>query len=225
MDSWLPAIMTGFFLLAAMSAAGAPAERIRVACVGDSITYGAGLADPARESYPAVLQSLLGAGYEVRNFGVNGATALRRGSLPYWILPELEAAKRSAPQIVVLMLGTNDAHLRNRSEREQYEADLRALARQFADLESRPAMVLNLPPPCYGLMSAYAQNVLQREILPAIRRVAAAEQWRLADVHAALSDRPEWFPDGVHPNASGAAAIARAVYDAVLALSTEGINP
>ncbi|HOW96820.1 MAG TPA: GDSL-type esterase/lipase family protein [Kiritimatiellia bacterium] len=225
MDSWLSAIMMGCFLLAAVSAAGAPSERIRVACVGDSITYGAGLADPARESYPAILQSLLGEGYEVRNFGVNGATALRNGSLPYWILPEFDAAKRFAPRVVVLMLGTNDSHMRNRGEREQYEADLRALARQLADLDTRPAMVLNLPPPCYGVMSSYAQTVLRREILPAIRRVADAERWRVADVHAALSGRPEWFPDGVHPNASGAAAIARTVYETVRALSTEGVSP
>lgn len=229
MESWLSATTIGCFLLAALSAAGgteAPAAgRIRVACVGDSITFGDRLDDRARESYPAVLQSLLGGNYEVRNFGVNGATALRNGSLPYWILPELEAAKRFAPHMVVLMLGTNDSHMRNRGEREQFEADLRALGRQFADLETRPAMILNLPPPCYGMMSAYAQSALRREILPAIRRVADGEHWQLADVHAALTDRADWFPDGVHPNAAGAAAIAQTVYHAVRTISAERGSP
>ncbi|MBP7829033.1 MAG: hypothetical protein KA248_03865 [Kiritimatiellae bacterium] len=225
MEFWLSATTMGCLLVAAVSAAGAPdaagPRRLRVACVGDSITFGDRLDDRARESYPAVLQSLLGGEYEVRNFGVNGATALRNGALPYWILPEFEAAKRFAPDVVVLMLGTNDSHLRHRGERAQFETDLRDLARQFADLDGRPAMILNLPPPCYGMMSAYAQNVLRREILPAIRRVADAEHWGVADVHAALTDRADWFPDGVHPNAAGAAAIAQTVYRAVRTISAE----
>ena len=35
-------------------------EKTRVACVGNSITYGLTLADPATESYPAQLQQMLG---------------------------------------------------------------------------------------------------------------------------------------------------------------------
>jgi acyl-CoA thioesterase-1 len=215
MEYGLPMIMLGWLMLAVVSAADTPGDlppgRIRVACVGDSITGGAGLNDPGRESYPAVLQSLLGPGYEVRNFGVNGATALRDGSLPYWILPEFEAARHFAPQVVVLMLGTNDARLRHRDARPRFEADLRALGRQFADLESRPVVALGLPPPCYGLLNAYDQRVLRREILPAIRRIAREESWMLVDVHQALNNRSKWFPDGVHPDAAGAAAIARVV--------------
>ena len=225
MEKWLPMATLGWGLLAVVSAASSPGElspgRIRVACVGDSITYGQGLGNPAAESYPAVLQSLLGSGYEVRNFGVSGATALRGGSLPYWILPELEAAKRFAPNVVILMLGTNDAHLQNRDERQKFREDLRALARQFAELESRPAMFLGLPPPCYGIMHIYHESVLKREILPAIRRVASEEPWMLVDVHAALSDQARWFPDGVHPNAAGAAAIARTVYEQLKIISVK----
>ena len=56
---------------------------IRVACVGDSITYGFGISDRERDSYPAQLQRDLGEAWQVRNFGSNGATALERGTKPY----------------------------------------------------------------------------------------------------------------------------------------------
>ena len=60
------------------------AEVVRVACVGDSITYGAGVANRGKNNYPKVLGGLLGAGYERRKFGVSGATLHKKGDLRYW---------------------------------------------------------------------------------------------------------------------------------------------
>ena len=67
-------------LLVLLMAPARPAdggETTRVACVGDSITFGAGVKNRGKNCYPAVLGNLLGEGYEVRNFGVNGATLLK----------------------------------------------------------------------------------------------------------------------------------------------------
>jgi len=58
----------------------------KIACVGDSITYGAGIPNRMTGSYPAQLHQMLQPyddQWEVRNFGVSGATLLRRGDLPY----------------------------------------------------------------------------------------------------------------------------------------------
>ena len=55
---------------------------IRVACIGNSITYGYGLADREHEAYPALPQQKLGAKYQVENFGKSGATLLARGIAP-----------------------------------------------------------------------------------------------------------------------------------------------
>lgn len=52
------------------------ASAAKVACVGDSITFGHGLDDPSTESYPAVLADRLGAGHTVRNFGVSSWSSL-----------------------------------------------------------------------------------------------------------------------------------------------------
>ena len=67
-------------------------QRIKVACVGNSITYGTGLADRATQSYPVQLQKLLGEHYEVENFGKPGATLHihdRKNTAKHWILQEI----------------------------------------------------------------------------------------------------------------------------------------
>ena len=56
---------------------------LKVACVGDSITAGHALADPAHDAYPSQLARLLGDGYEVRNFGVSAATLMDAGNYTY----------------------------------------------------------------------------------------------------------------------------------------------
>lgn len=56
---------------------------IRVAYIGNSITYGIRLQNLYRDSYPAILEQLLGTEYDVRNFGVSGRTMLQKGDYPY----------------------------------------------------------------------------------------------------------------------------------------------
>ena len=82
---------------------------IRVACVGDSITYGSGVENREQNAYPAVLGRLLGERYEVRNFGVGGATLQKRGDKPYWSLDAYKDVTLFKPHIVVIKLGTNDS--------------------------------------------------------------------------------------------------------------------
>ena len=59
-------------------------EKIKIACIGNSITYGSGIKDRANDSYPAVLNRLLGKDrYDVRNYGVGARTLLNKGDHPY----------------------------------------------------------------------------------------------------------------------------------------------
>jgi len=57
---------------------------VKVACIGNSITYGSGIPDRARDSYPAQLGRMLGDKWIVKNFGVSGRTMLKKGDFPYW---------------------------------------------------------------------------------------------------------------------------------------------
>lgn len=78
-----------------------------VAAVGDSIT--AGYLSSCGENYPNQLQRMLGPRYHVANYGVGGTTLMRRADNPYWHTSAFAKARGSNADIVVIMLGTNDA--------------------------------------------------------------------------------------------------------------------
>ncbi|MCE9546050.1 MAG: sialate O-acetylesterase [Planctomycetia bacterium] len=201
-------------LLGGAAVAGAD-EKIRVACVGDSITKGAGAGNG--ESYPAQLGVLLGAKYDVRNFGVNGATLLKSGDSPYWRRKELKAALGFQPNIVIIKLGTNDSKPLNWKHKDQYAADMKAMIGQFAALPSKPKIFLGRPTVVardnFGIQAA----VVKGEIWPLLDQVARDEKLTVIDFATPLADRPALLPDGVHPNAEGYKKLAAAARDALLA--------
>jgi hypothetical protein len=80
-------------------------ETIRVACIGDSITFGGGVHDRTKNSYPVRLGKLLGKKWETKNFGRSGATLLKKGELPYWRVPEYRQAMAYKPHVVIIKLG------------------------------------------------------------------------------------------------------------------------
>lgn len=185
-----------------------------VACVGDSITYGSRIDDRVNKAYPKVLGDLLGPRYTVLNFGVSGATMLKKGDKPYWQQPDYAKALASAPTIVVLMLGTNDSKPRNFSRRAEFTPDAEALIDSFLALSSQPKVYLCLPSPVYKT----TYTITEANLVPLraeIEAIAKAKRLPLIDIHTTLSGHPELFPDAVHPNAAGAALMAQTVANAL----------
>jgi len=187
---------------------------IRVACVGDSITYGAGVENRESNNYPAVLGRLLGSRYEVRNFGVSGATLLKQGDKPYWNEPAFREVTGFDPQVVVLMLGTNDTKPQNWKYGKEFAADLRAMLDYFAGLPAHPKIWVGLPVPVYQTQWGINEATLKGEIIPLIERVAEEKNVPTIDLHTALSNCPQYFPDHVHPNAAGAGTMSMTVFTA-----------
>ena len=120
-------------------------ETIRVACVGDSITYGASIKDRANNNYPVVLGRSLGQGFVVRNFGVSGATLLKKGDFSYWGRPEFGLATQFNPHVVVIKLGTNDTKPQNWKHADDYTVDYEAMIDHFAALPAKPKIWLCSP--------------------------------------------------------------------------------
>ncbi len=97
-----------FITIACAAKPATAAQPVRVACVGDSITFGAGVPNNWVNAWPGQLQKMLGKHYKVANFGHSGATLLKDGDLPYWKTPEYKHSTAFKGKIVIIMLGTND---------------------------------------------------------------------------------------------------------------------
>jgi acyl-CoA thioesterase I len=196
--------------------AEAAAEKIRVACVGDSITFGSGVADREHKSYPAVLQTLLGDKYEVKNFGVSGTTLLKHGDRPFWKTKQFEDATQFNPNVVIVKLGTNDTKPQNFKFKDEFAGDLRAMVDHFAGVPAKPKIYLCLPVPVHKPNYGINEEGLA-DYMPKIKEVAKEKGLPVVDLHAALQPHAEYFKDGVHPNAEGAALMAKTVSEAIAA--------
>ena len=120
----------------------ADTAKIKVACIGDSITFGAGIKDRDHNSYPAQLGKLLGEGWEVRNFGVNGHTLLKKGDHPYVNSGQYKAALAFQPDVVIIKLGTNDSKPNNWRQKNAFIGDYLRMIDSFRKLESQPVVWL-----------------------------------------------------------------------------------
>ena len=149
-----------------------PGSFIRVACVGDSITFGAGVENRIANNYPRVLGQLLGERYQVSNFGVNGATLLKKGDKPYWKLPAFKNVTDFQPHLVIIKLGTNDSKPQNWKYQSQYSDDLRALIEHFQSLPSQPKIWLCKPAPVARTRWGINEKTVKGEVIPFIETVA-----------------------------------------------------
>ncbi|MDB6059411.1 MAG: Acetylesterase, lipase-GDSL family [Verrucomicrobiales bacterium] len=188
---------------------------IRVACVGDSITFGHGIKDPDRNSYPAQLAVRLGDRWQVRNFGVNGATALKNGTRPYNDQPAFREVLSFKPNVVVIELGTNDTNAKSwPAHKNKFIADYLDLIRNFEALETKPRIYLIRPTPLFRDRGKEydTDKILTEEVTPKINEIARRNHLQLIDLYAALDTKSALFPDGVHPNPEGAGLMAEKVF-------------
>jgi lysophospholipase L1-like esterase len=186
-------------------------NKIRVACVGDSITFGAGIKDREHNAYPAQLQRMLGDHYDVRNFGVSGRTLLKHGDYPYWKEQAFKDAKDFAPNIVIIKLGTNDTKPQNWRYKDEFAPDAKAMVETFQGLSSKPTLYLCHPVPAFPGNFGIRDQIIKDEVNPAIDQVAKETGAQVIDLYTALKDHKDLFPDKVHPNAQGATIIAETI--------------
>jgi len=186
-------------------------EQIRVACVGDSITYGAGIKDRKNMNYPKQLGKLLGKEYEVRNFGNSGSTMLKKGDKPYWKQNEYKAALEYAPNIVIIKLGTNDTKPQNWKHGAEYSVDYKAMISSFTKLSSKPKVYICLPVPVVKTRWGITNEIVIKEIIPAIRKISDQTKSEIIDLNTPFKGKNELIPDSVHPNGAGATVIANTI--------------
>jgi acyl-CoA thioesterase I len=183
--------------------------QIKVACIGNSITFGHGL--KKEETYPAQLQKILGDGWVIQNFGVSGRTLLKNGDRPYVKEKAYTDAKEFAPDVVLIKLGTNDAKPQNWKFKDEFMTDYDAMIKELAALPSRPLIILCLPVPAYGTNFNINDSIVNNVVVKWVTMVAWQNKLQVIDLYQPLSNHPEWFPDKIHPNAAGAEEMAKVV--------------
>lgn len=194
-------------------------QKTRVACIGNSITFGYGLQDPATESYPAQLQQMLGDNYEVGNFGKSSATLLHRGHFPYVAQEEWQKAKAFKGDIAVIHLGVNDTDPRNWPYfRDDFVSDYLAIIDTLRQQNPKCRILIALLTPLTHNHKRFESGTQQweQEIQEAIKTVARVGKVQLIDFHKPLYAYPQLFGDAIHPNKEGATILARTVYKAIL---------
>jgi lysophospholipase L1-like esterase len=190
-------------------------SQIKVACIGNSITYGYGLSSPSTQSYPSKLQDLLGNGYIVSNFGVSSRTMLKNGNKPYWIEAAYTQAKAINPDIVIIMLGTNDSKLNTNwtPYKNEFYDDYVDMINSFRTLTSQPEVYICLVPPAYKEIWEISDITIKNEVNPKIKQVAIDEGISLIDMYNYMSNKSSMFlSDGIHPNSTGASEIAYYIF-------------
>lgn len=194
---------------------------MRVACVGDSITRGTFVWRRKINAYPAQLQVMLGERFCVRDFGVNGHAVQRTADRSYWASGAFESSAAFRPDIVLIMLGTNDSRGDNWKGLGAFTGDYRDLAVHYRSLESHPAVWLLTPPALFrlGRRTKVRYRMDEQaiwEICGAIEDIARDSGCGFIDVNAVTAEHPEAFRlDGVHPGVAGARLIARTVFGAI----------
>jgi len=222
-------IIAGFIYLylnglSGMSNTTEPEEgQIKVACVGDSITYGHGIQNWPKNNYPVLLQGLLGDGYHVNSYGVSGRAVQDNSDQPYRALPHYEESVSYDADIIVFMMGSNDTKPENWFGEESFKASLMDLLDDYTQGDKKPVIYICTTPACFfmedsvGELTSHDLRPAYADIIAEIVRETAEELgYPVIDIHALTKENPQWFAkDGVHPNNEGAAAIAQAVYEAI----------
>ena len=193
-------------------------DAVRVACIGNSITFGAGIKNRSRDSYPSILARMLGDNYWVKNFGVSARTMLNKGDHPYMNEPAYKNALAFNPNIVVIKLGTNDSKSFNWKYKADFMKDAQNMINAFKGLPSQPKIYLCYPSKAYLTGDGINDDIISKEIIPMIKKLAKKNDLSVIDLHTAMDGMPELFPDRIHPNEKGAQVMAKAVYQSISAL-------
>ena len=217
-----------FILLPVISEGwGKKMAKTKVACIGDSITFGARLEDRDKYSYPAHLQRLLGDNFSVENFGIGGCTLIRKGKPNVWT--QLAKICETNPDIIIISLGTNDTCGGTRAcwdHKNDFPGDYIDLIDSLRAIPSKPQIFLCAPSPMVietpGLDSTRIADLRERqprlqELISIVKKIAVEKKTKFVDLNSPMANKPEWFTekDGVHPNIAGYRFIAELVFDAI----------
>jgi lysophospholipase L1-like esterase len=213
-------LFTAFYMPLFLSAQ-ANNYTVRIAFLGNSITEGSGLTDPANNSYPGqvaqMLTDIYGDTCEVFNAGVSGRTLLKKGDYPLWDEDKFSQAWYYAPDIVFIMLGTNDTKPYNWDDYgNEFYGDYQAMIDTFALRNPNCKFIIAYPPPAFGIVYDIRDSVIVAGVNPVIDQIIEDNDFEYVDFYTALKDSAHLFYDKIHPSVEGSAIMANMVVDKIV---------
>ena len=188
---------------------------VRITCIGASdvsspTPYGT-------PNWPDYIAPMLGYEYAITNCGASGTTMIQAGNAPYWNTAQYTNGLGSSPDIVIIMLGSNDAKPYNWVDQANYVPDYEEMINQYRNLPSHPRIYLNTLLTAYG-MGAYdiVPPIVNSQLCPIIRQIAFDEGLPIIDVNTATENMPQNFPDDIHPDMAGAKVVAQTVFSGLI---------
>lgn len=200
--------------------------QIKIALVGDRVTYGHSIKNWPKYNYPALLSQMLDAGYCVKSYGVSGSTVQPDGDQPYNVTKAYIWSHEFDTDVLVFMLGSNDSKPENWKGAEKFRKEYISLLETYTQVDYPPKVLLCTPPTAYfpdgvteGLSNYDVQPLIIEEIADIVRDVAEEKGYMLIDINDLTENRRDLFgKDNVHPNNEGAKEIASAVYEFIIKL-------
>lgn len=201
-------------LLSCFCLFGCQERVVKIACIGDSITQGFGRDNS--DSYPNQMNEMLGENNAVKNFGVGGRTMLKKGDFPLWNESAFTEALQYKADVVVILLGTNDSKPQNwdRYSNEFYKNYLSMIDTLKM---SNPAMQIFVcyPPRAFANVWGIRDSIILNGIIPVVDSVLIQRDVKLIDLHSAMYDNEDLFPDKIHPNKAGYKRMSKIVGEAI----------
>jgi len=200
---------------------GSAADLLKIACVGNSITQGDWLANPATQGYVALLQKMLGNNYQVLNYGLSGRTMLTTASQPYIKESKFRELFTVKPDIITIELGTNESRPSVWTTQSAFSTDYSKFIDSLETIRdtnpSHPAHPLILPVLCTPATDdnsfTISGTIIANQILPCIRNVAKAKGDSLIDTYTPFLPIAKLIWDGVHPDSNGNKVLAEIYYE------------
>lgn len=193
-------------------------NQIKVACVGDSITFGCTVKNWQKNNYPAVLGDLLGENYCVNNFGYTNRTVIKTADYPYTKEKLYQKSLDFQPDIVILMLGSNDTK-ENNWNKDKFVKDYCEIINSYLSLPSSPKVYLLAPLPMFEMngkvMWQLRKDIMTNEICPLVKQIADKMGVHYINMYSVFEDKKELFSDGVHPNSKGSRLFAQKIFEAI----------
>ena len=201
-------------------------KKKKIVCIGDSITFGAGVRGKKHQTWEFCLESKLGEEWQVLNYGISGRTLLSDGDYPYVHEKQYAASKGVCADKYIIMLGTNDSKPYNWKKDAYYE-ELVQFVEEYVSLENHPAVILMTPPSCYvdpklGRIGFDIDgNLVASDIRSFVLEIGEKLGLKVIDLHSFTANHEEWFVDGVHPNQLGNEKIAEFIYESIAYMNQE----